>query len=77
MRELNANEMIAISGGFSSADFSYVMDKTVGYGATGVLAKMVLHGVSWACFSEGLLIGAGVGAAYGLFTVTAHALKLY
>jgi hypothetical protein len=53
------------------------MDKTVGYGATGALANLVLNGVTVAVGMHGFLIGAGVGAAYAGVTLVAHSLNLY
>jgi hypothetical protein len=77
MRELLCNEVVSVSGGLSSSDVTYFMDKTVGYGATGVLANMVYSGVTVAAGWHGFLIGAGVGAAYAAVTLTAHSLQLW
>ena len=79
MRTLTINEIEAVNGGITltAKDFSYFMDKTVGYGATGVLAKMVLSGVTVAAGTQGFVIGASVGAAYAVVTLTAHALNIW
>lgn len=46
MRDLTFNEITEISGG--SANLTFFRDKTLGYGATGVVANMILNGVSFA-----------------------------
>ncbi len=74
MRELSFNEINEVNG--ASANFTFFRDKTLGYGATGVLANMVLNGVSMAIGWQGFLIGAGVGAGLAAVTILANELHL-
>jgi hypothetical protein len=75
IRELNSQEIADVSGG--AGDLSYFMDKTVGYGATGVLANVLLSGVTFTTCGYGFLVGATVGAAYAGITLGAHALQIW
>ena len=74
MRELSFNEIQEVSGANNRA---YFLDKTLGYGATGVLANMVLNGVTFAIGWHGFLIGAGVGAGLAAVTIFAHEVGIY
>ncbi len=77
MRELSFNEINEISGAWNQANRTFIIDKTLGYGATGVLANMVLRGTSFAIGWQGFLIGAGVGAGLAAVTIFAHEVGIY
>ncbi|MBN9287715.1 MAG: hypothetical protein BGO43_02875 [Gammaproteobacteria bacterium 39-13] len=75
MRELSFQEVADVSGSISNANFSYIVDCALSYGATGALINMLTTSVEWAAFGYGFTVGAGVGAAYAITTIALHAIN--
>lgn len=66
MRLLSEQE-IATVGGSKLADINYVIDKTFGFGAFGVLIKAVtIANPSFGVLAHAFAVGAGIGAIYGV-----------
>lgn len=65
MRTLTVKELESVNAAAAIA-LPLVVDKTMEFGATGVLLNILLSGTSAATIGHGLLMGAAVGASYGI-----------
>lgn len=65
MRTLSMVEVENVSGA-AVISLPYVMTEAVEFGAMGVLGNILLNGVTAATIGHGLLLGACVGASYGV-----------
>lgn len=75
MRELSFEDVIEVSGSISNANFNYIVDCVMSYGATGALISMLESSVEWGAFGYGFTVGAGVGVAFAITTIAVHALN--
>jgi len=65
MRTLTLKELDSINAAAAIA-LPLVVDKTMEFGAAGVLFNILWSGASAATIGHGLLMGAAVGASYGI-----------